>query len=258
MAHPDFTKLTEADILAMLATVNTNTIIGDTLPENPDPGSLWFDQTRAKLYTYYDDGDSGQWVSAGGGFPEPPLKTSEIQGYYALLTGFYFNGSATETEIDDTNVGTWVDVNINPDPTGVFDYRTDAMKNADSAGITGDGSEGSPIVFNLEGLSLRSSANFRSSLSFEPDVDESVLETRLLFNRHSGTSPSQDFSIEEVTLNMTQGADVEYSAEPMLSFFVGDTIDTNGAGDAGRCRFQVRSSVEGTLRVRALTWYIQQ
>lgn len=71
MAHPDFTKLTEADILAMLATVNTNTIIGDTLPENPDPGSLWFDQTNAKLYTYYNDGDSGQWVSAGGGRSDP-------------------------------------------------------------------------------------------------------------------------------------------------------------------------------------------
>lgn len=232
--------------------------ISETAPMSPEEGDLWFNSLLGQLYTYYLDGSSGQWVSTGGGFNNNSFDIADVQGYYSLLTGFYFDGSATETEIDSTNVNTWVDVIIDPDPNGVFDYRTTLMKSADPVGITGDGSEGSPIVFNLEGLSLRSSANFRSSLSFEPDTDESVLETRLLFNRHSGTTPSQDFSIEEVTLNMTQGADIEYSAEPMLSFFVGDTIDTNGTGDAGQCRFQVKSSVEGTLRVRALTWYIQQ
>jgi len=214
-----------------------------------------------------DDGDimAKIYDSAGNSitrtlidYDTPNLEVSDIQGYYSLLTGFYFNGTATETEIDENNVNTWVDVLIDTDPSGTFDYRPTSMKEADSVGITGDGTAGSPIVFNLEGLSIRSSANFRSSMSFEPDTDESVLETRLLFNRHSGTTPSQDFSIEEVTLNMTQGADIEYAAEPMLSFFVGDTIDTNGVGDAGKCRFQVKASVEGTLRVRALTWYIQQ
>lgn len=213
-----------------------------------------------------DDGDIMATVfnSAGGSitrtlvdFDKPDLAVSDIQGYYSLLTGFYFGGTATETEITEDNVNTWVDVLIDTHPAGTFDYRPTAMKAADSVGITGDGSEGSPIIFNLEGLTIRSSANFRSSMSFEPDVDESILETRLLFNRHSGTTPSDDFAIEEVTLNMTQGADIEYAAEPMLSFFVGDTIDTNGVGDAGKCRFQIKASVEGTLRVRALTWYIQ-
>ena len=182
----------------------------------------------------------------------------DIQGYYSILTGFYFDGAPTETEIDENNVNQWVDVLIDADPQGTFDYRPTAMKDADPVGITGDGSAGNPVVFNLEGLDLHSAANFRSSMSFEPDTDESVLETRLLFNRHSGTTPSVDFPIEEVTLNMTQGADIEYAAEPMLSFFVGDTIDTNGPGDAGKCRFQIKSSVEGTLRMRALTWYIQK
>ena len=131
------------------------------------------------------------------------------------------------------------------------------MKAAKAAGHTGAGTQADPIIFDLEGLDIHAHANFRASMTFEPDVDESQLETRLLFNRHSGTTPSEDFAIEEVSLNMTQGADVEYSVEPMLSFFVGDTIDTNGAGDAGKCRFQVKASVEGTVRMRALTWYIQ-
>ena len=195
----------------------------------------------------------GSLGGAGGS-----VNVEDVQGYYGLLTGFYFGGVPTETEIDETNVDTWVDVVFSTDPSGTFDNRPTSMSDANAVGHAGTGADGDPIIFSLEGLDLHSAANFRSSMSFEPDTDESILETRLLFNRHSGTTPSEDFSIEEVTLNMTQGADIEYAAEPMLSFFVGDTIDTNGAGDAGQCRFQIKSSVEGTAYLRALTWYIQK
>jgi len=199
------------------------------------------------------------------GTPVAGLQSSDLilardytQGYYGLLSNFYFTGGvATETEIALEDTNTWIDVNITTDALGLFDNRPSTMKAAQSAGHTGAGTQADPIIFDLEGLDLHAHANFRASMTYEPDVDESQLETRLLFNRHSGTSPSDDFSIEEVSLNMTQGADVEYTVEPMLSFFVGDTIDTNGVGDAGKCRFQVKASVEGTVRMRALTWYIQ-
>ena len=111
-------------------------------------------------------------------------------------------------------------------------------------------------VFTLEGLSLTGHCLFRASMTFEPEEDGGQLEARLLFNRHSGTVPSDDFAIEDVALTMNQGTDTEYPAEPFLSFFVGDTIDTNGAGDSGKCKFQIRSNVNGTVRMRALTWYI--
>lgn len=181
-----------------------------------------------------------------------------IQGYYGLLTNFYFVGATpTVTEIDTDDIDTWLDVNFDVDALGNFDNRPDLMKAANIVGHTGAGTQADPILFSLEGLSQTASCNFRASLTFEPDVDEAQLETRLLFNRHSGATPSDDFPIADVSLNMGNGADIEYDAEPMLSFFVGDTIDTNGVGDAGKCRFQVRSTVEGTLRMRALTWYIQ-
>jgi len=181
-----------------------------------------------------------------------------VQGYYGLLSNFYFVGETpTETIIDEDNVSTWVDANLTIDPLGLFDYRLDDMKSASSIGHTGAGTSGDPIIFNLEGLTIHAHANFRASMSFEPEVDESQVETRLLFNRHTGTTPSGDFPIEEVSLTMTQGAGIEYASEPMLSFFVGDTIDTNGPGDAGKCRFQIKASSEGILRMRALTWYIQ-
>lgn len=184
----------------------------------------------------------------------------ESSGYYGLLTNFYYTGGvATQTPIAVEGTDTWVDVNFIIEPTvGTFDYRPTAMKDANAAGHTGAGTLADPIVFSLEGLTLESSVNFRSSMTFEPDEDGGELDVRLLFNRHSGTTPSDDFDIADVALTMSQGADVEYPAEPMLSFFVGDTIDTNGPGDAGRCRFQVRSTVAGTLRMRALTWYITQ
>lgn len=175
-------------------------------------------------------------------------------GYFSLLTNFYFTGGvATETEIQDSDVGEWVDVNFTVDPQGTFDYRPEAMKDA-----VADPFDPVTQKLTLEGLSLSSYGQFRSSLSFEPEVDEGQFEARLLFTRHSGTTPSDDFPIEEVVMTMASGADVEYAAEPFLSFFVGDTIDTNGVGDAGCCKFQVKSSVEGIVRMRALTWYLTE
>lgn len=172
-------------------------------------------------------------------------------GYYALLTNYYFvGGVATETEITVDDVGLWVPVNFTVDPQGTFDKRPVVMTEANAAPFDAN------QAFSLEGLTLDSHCTFRSSMSFEPDEDEGQLEARLNFERHSGASPSEDFQIADVALSMSQGADIEYPAEPTLTFFVGDTIDTNGPGDAGKCTFQVKSSVPGTVRMFALTWYI--
>ncbi len=173
-------------------------------------------------------------------------------GYYALLTNFYFTGGvATVTTIDEDNIDTWIQPAFTTDAQGVFDYRPLDMTEA-----VADPFDDSTQIFSLEGLSLSSSVNFRASMSFDPDEDEGILEARLLFNRHSGTVPAEDFSIEDVALTMSNGAELDYPAEPLLTFFVGDTIDTNGPGDAGQCTFQVRSTVPGTVSMRALTWYI--
>lgn len=176
------------------------------------------------------------------------------QGYFAVLTNFYFTGGvATETEITEEDINGYVDVNFDVDALGLFDYRPLQMQSVEPTPFNQ-----STNYFSLEGLTLESSVQFRASMTFEPDEDEGQLEARLNFQRHSGTTPSEDFQIESVALSMSQGADIEYPAEPLLSFFVGDTIDTNGAGDAGKCKFQVKSTVPGTVRMRALTWYISQ
>ena len=203
-------------------------------------------------------------ANADGQFVNVPLETiigtatDLTQGYYGLLSSYYFGGDATETVITVDGVNIWTDVVLDIDPSGTFDKRPKSMIDAFPQAVEGDGSEGSPLVFSLEGLDTNSFANFRASMSFDPDEDEGQLESRLLFNRHTGAQPSNDFPIEEVSLSMQNGADKDYVTEPLLSFFVGDTIDTNGVGDAGKCRFQIKSNVAGTLKLRALTWYLNK
>ena len=42
-------------------------IISETAPVSPEVGELWLNSTEAKMYVYYDDGSSAQWVAAVGG-----------------------------------------------------------------------------------------------------------------------------------------------------------------------------------------------
>ena len=41
--------------------------VATTAPAGPDEGDLWLNSTEAKMYVYYDDGTSAQWVAAVGG-----------------------------------------------------------------------------------------------------------------------------------------------------------------------------------------------
>ena len=40
--------------------------IGPFPPANPLPGDLWFNVTEGRMYVWYDDGDSTQWVDVTG------------------------------------------------------------------------------------------------------------------------------------------------------------------------------------------------
>ena len=182
---------------------------------------------------------------------ENDSQSSANNGYYALLTDFYFGGSGTETIITEDDVDTWIDVNFNIHPEGTFDFRPQVMQDADNAPF-----DSSTSFFSLEGLTTKDFGNFRASMSFDPDEDNGELNARLQFERHSGTVPIDPFPIEDIVANMRQGADTVYPVEPFLSFFIGDTIDTNAVGDSGKCKFQVKSTVPGVLAMRALTWYL--
>lgn len=181
----------------------------------------------------------------------------DIQGHYGLLSGFYFGGSATNTVIAVEDVDTWLDINLTIDALGTFDQRPAPLVSAQAIGHAGTGTQADPIIMLLEGMTMTGSANFRGAMTFTPDEDGGRLDSRLLFNRHSGTSPSEDFAIEASSVAMESGADIEYANTPNIQFFIGDTIDTNGVGDAGRVRFQIKSDVAGTLSMREIALFIQ-
>lgn len=184
--------------------------------------------------------------------------STDNSGYLGLLTDFYFSGTATSSDIEIAEVDTWMDVVMTVHPNGTSDERPTAMKDAQTSGYSGDGSLGDPIVFLLEGLQLQSHATLRTSLTFIPDEDGGRLDSRIYLERHTGATPSADFSINAAGLAMESGADEEYPHLVDLQFFIGDTINTNAPGDAGTLRFQIKSDVTGTVKMNEMALFIQR
>lgn len=182
-----------------------------------------------------------------------PAVYDNIQGYIGLLSGYYFDGSATQTVIPLEDVDTWLDVPLTIHPSGTFDYRPQSMVDAQPTAFDTGSNK-----FYLEGLDISAFASFRTSLSYDPDEDNGILEGRLFFDRHTGTVPSSSFEIADTIMTMPEGAGIDYEAEELITFFVGDSIDTNGVGDAGKFKFQIKTDVPGTLSVRAFTLYINK
>ena len=195
--------------------------------------------------------------SATTNFTSSEVITDRIQGYIGLLSAVYFDGVATSNEILIEDVDVWQEVVMTIHPNGVSDKRVDAQKDATPNGFSGTGAVGDPIVFLLEGLVEESAATLRTSLTFIPDEDGGRLDSRIFLERHSGATPSEDFPINAAGLSMESGADEEYPHLVSVQFFVGDTINTNGIGDAGKIRFQVKSDVTGTILMNEMALFIQ-
>ena len=195
--------------------------------------------------------------SATTNFTSSEVITDRIQGYIGLLSAIYFDGVATSNEILIEDVDVWQEVVMTIHPNGVSDKRVDAQKDATPNGFSGTGAVGDPIVFLLEGLVEESAATLRASLTFIPDEDGGRLDSRIFLERHSGATPSEDFPINAAGLSMESGADEEYPHLVSVQFFVGDTINTNGVGDAGKIRFQVKSDVTGTILMNEMALFIQ-
>ena len=78
-------------------------------PINPTPSMLWFNTVRAQLYTWYDDGNSKQWVSVSSqipsvaGYGDVALRPSE-----PARGQMYYNTSSSNLEIYSGI--TWINV----------------------------------------------------------------------------------------------------------------------------------------------------
>ena len=57
--------------------------VSDTAPASPSEGDLWWDSGDGKLFVYYDDGSSQQWVDAAG--PSVAVQSTAPTGYEGQL-----------------------------------------------------------------------------------------------------------------------------------------------------------------------------
>ena len=237
-----------------LNTIKHYTGLFAELPANLPYGDTYF-STDDRRYFVYDQNNEPREITSGSiDEVEQEIKTN-IQGYIGLLSDYYFDGAATQSSITIDQVDVWQDVVMTIHPDGTSDQRVKDMKDAQAQGYSGTGAVGSPIVFLLEGLVEQSAANLRASLSFVPDDDGGRLESRAYFERHTGAG--DDFTIEASGLVMESGADESYANNVNIQFFIGDSIDTNGPGDAGTIRFQIKSDVTGTVFMNEMALFIQ-
>ncbi len=224
------------------------------LPATLPYGDTYFSTDDRRYFVYDQNGLPREITSGSIDEVEQEIKTN-IQGYIGLLSAYYFDGAATQSSITIDQVDVWQDVVMEIHPNGTSDQRVKDMKEAQAQGYSGTGAVGDPIVFLLEGLVEQSAANLRTSLSFVPDADGGRLESRAYFERHSGAG--DDFTIEASGLVMESGANESYANNVNIQFFVGDSIDTNAPGDAGKIKFQIKSDVTGTVFMNEMALFIQ-
>ena len=175
----------------------------------------------------------------------------DVQGYYGYITNYYnFDGSNTTQELD---ADTWTD--LSPTINTTFDGRTTSM--IDAAPDIYDPATG---FFTLAGLEDGSFGFVRTLVRIDPEVDESTANIRILFETNEATQPSglTEFTTESQAVVMTQGADKFYSDENIITFFVGNTLSGTTPANAGKFKVQVKSSVEATLEVLGVTFYVNK
>ena len=88
-----------------------------------------------------------------------------------------------------------------------------------------------------------------------PDEDESQLDLRLNFVTNPDTIATGlfTFNVEAVATVMSQGADIPYTDEVLISFFVGDTLFGPDQANAGSFTVQAKSSVDADFEVLSVT-----
>ena len=172
------------------------------------------------------------------------LDNSE-QWYLAYITNYYnFDGSNTTQQLI---AGEWQ--KLQPTVSATFDHRTAEALTAAPAGYNYNGND----EFTCAGLKAGSHCTVRILSRFSPDVDESQAQLRLNFTTNSGTTIPASFEVVQQSVTMTQGADVWYTDENLITFFVGDTLAGDTIADAGYFQIDALSSVDATLEILGVT-----
>jgi hypothetical protein len=94
---PAIWNATATTLEANVGTGGASVTVATTAPLSPAEGDLWLNSTEAKMYVYYDDGTSEQWVAAVGG-------TVPSQGKIIAVKDALFTGTQTASVASQGNV----------------------------------------------------------------------------------------------------------------------------------------------------------
>jgi len=121
--------------------------LSDTPPVNPQPGTIWFNTSNGRLFIYYNDGDSAQWVQpttpsfgAGGGTGSTSLNglTDVVITSPTANQVLKFNGTQWINDVSaggSSNLDALTDVAISsPTSNQVLSYNGTSWVNATLSG----------------------------------------------------------------------------------------------------------------------------
>ena len=145
-------------------------VISDTAPGGATPGQLWWNTIDGRLFVYYDDGTTAQWVDAspaGGGdggvpvtvSPTAPGGATEGQLWWNTVDGRLF------VFYDDGTTAQWVDASPSgaQGPEGPPGAGFTIYANFDGTGVNGP----APIRASLGVASITKTSTGRYSVVFD-------------------------------------------------------------------------------------------
>ena len=191
--------------------------VSDTAPASPDAADLWLDSTQAKLYTYYNDGDSSQWVSVNSGVSTPSSKTGWMD--YNDSTGSFSISADTWTDVPNDGAGSFTNKAYRPAAvTDVLDESTGYLDFSD--------------------LPLGSEISLRNDITVTPNTNNALFELRYVLGTGAG-----EYALNFLSERLDSGSGVAYQRVTTFPIYMGDTNTKNNAG-----KLQARLSTPGTVQ----------
>lgn len=148
--------------------------IGDTPPANPGAGDLWWNSADGRMYVYYTDANSSQWVdlSAGGAGQYLPLTGGDVTGN-VTVTGNFGVGITTpsyplvvNTTATSTSIGANIITRLQSNGAGRDVTLQFSDNTAHSAAISMAG--GNLAFANYGTERMRIDASGRVTMPFQP------------------------------------------------------------------------------------------
>ena len=191
--------------------------VSETAPVSPDAGDLWLDSTQAKLYTYYNDGDSSQWVSVNSGISTPSSKTGWID--YNDSTGSFSISADTWTDIPNDGAGSFTNKAYKPIAVSdVLDESTGYLDFSD--------------------LPMGSEISLRNDITVTPNTNNALFELRYVLGTGAG-----EYALNFLSERLDSGSGVAYQRVTTFPIYMGDTNTKNNPG-----KLQARLSTPGTIQ----------